>query len=264
MCVFYALAAAAHLAWVRREWEPVLQTLGLLVEQLGERGAGGLGRRLVTSMLAEAQLSGGRLKEAAVALDGLERELDGAPSSDPTRVDLWRLRGALADARGRVAEAEAAFADGRAAADSVMAPLTVALLDLEHGKWLRRRGRRRAAISALRRAREPLVALGAHPFLQRCEAELTACGVRLLNHPGDDAYGLTAREEVVARLVAAGKTNREVAGELYVSSKAIEYHLGNVFAKLGVRSRHELAARLSDHPWTQPPTPPPRASLGIF
>jgi DNA-binding NarL/FixJ family response regulator len=52
------------------------------------------------------------------------------------------------------------------------------------------------------------------------------------------------REQAVAALVVAGRSNREVGAELYLSTKAIEYHLGNIFTKLGVRSRHQLAARL--------------------
>jgi DNA-binding NarL/FixJ family response regulator len=50
---------------------------------------------------------------------------------------------------------------------------------------------------------------------------------------------------VVAQLVASGKTNREVASELYLSTKAIEYHLSNVFLKLDIRSRYQLASRLN-------------------
>ena len=58
--------------------------------------------------------------------------------------------------------------------------------------------------------------------------------------------GLTPREAAVAALVAAGRSNREAGAELYLSTKAIEYHLGNIFAKLGIHSRHELAARLPE------------------
>jgi DNA-binding NarL/FixJ family response regulator len=54
---------------------------------------------------------------------------------------------------------------------------------------------------------------------------------------------LTEREQDVAALVAKGLTNREVAAELYVSTKAVEYHLGNVFGKLGISSRRELRNR---------------------
>ena len=48
----------------------------------------------------------------------------------------------------------------------------------------------------------------------------------------------------MAALVVAGRSNREVGAELYLSTKAIEYHLGNVFAKVNIRSRHDLAGRL--------------------
>ena len=64
--------------------------------------------------------------------------------------------------------------------------------------------------------------------------------------PGSPVEGvaLTPQEVAVSRLVAAGRTNKEVAAELVVSTKTVEYHLGNVFAKLGIRSRRELASRL--------------------
>ncbi|WP_181784030.1 helix-turn-helix domain-containing protein, partial [Pseudonocardia pini] len=51
---------------------------------------------------------------------------------------------------------------------------------------------------------------------------------------------LTDREREVVALVGRGMTNREVAAELYVTDKAVEYHLGNVYAKLGIRSRRNL------------------------
>ena len=53
---------------------------------------------------------------------------------------------------------------------------------------------------------------------------------------------LTDREHDVATLVAKGLSNREAGAELYISEKAVEYHLGNVFAKLGIRSRRQLRA----------------------
>ena len=56
--------------------------------------------------------------------------------------------------------------------------------------------------------------------------------------------GLTPGEQAVARLVATGRTNRQAAAELYVSVKTVEYHLGNIFAKLGIRSRKDLITRI--------------------
>jgi DNA-binding NarL/FixJ family response regulator len=111
--------------------------------------------------------------------------------------------------------------------------------------FLRRARRRGAAAELLGAARERFERLGARPWLARCDAELAACGIRTAT-PGasDETSGLTAREQAVAALVVAGRSNREVGAELYLSTKAIEYHLANIFTKLGVRSRHQLGARL--------------------
>ena len=89
-----------------------------------------------------------------------------------------------------------------------------------------------------------MVRLGAVPFLADCDAELEACGLRAPKASAGNMLALTPREEVVARLVASGLSNREVAAQLYVSAKAIEYHLGHIYAKLGVTSRRHLAKKI--------------------
>ena len=243
MCMYNACAAAAHLAWVRGEWDAVLHALGPLQALLWKGLPAGLGQRFVQAMAAEAMLLSGQLDQAQGLLDLLDRELDGAPEGS-TRVELWRLRGMLEQARRRPAGARAAFEHGKEVARAVASPLSEGLLELAYGQFLRKNGSRRSAIAALRAGGDLFGQLGAHPFRTRCELELTACGIRPRDHSGENRYGLTAREDVVARLVASGKSNRQVAVELYLSTKAIEYHLSNVFAKVGVRSRHELAGRL--------------------
>ncbi|MEU7061960.1 AAA family ATPase [Streptomyces sp. NPDC046197] len=104
----------------------------------------------------------------------------------------------------------------------------------------RRRARRRAL------AREQLEAalllfrqLGATPWLHRTETELRAVGGRRTDNTKEHVE-LTAHELQVARLVAQGTTNQETADALCLSVKTIEYHLGNIYAKLGIRSRVEL------------------------
>ncbi|MBV9415171.1 MAG: hypothetical protein JO363_09365, partial [Solirubrobacterales bacterium] len=159
-------------------------------------------------------------------------------------VDAWRLRGALAHARGNTVEARDAFLRAADAAQSAGSPLAEGTLELAYGYLLRKTGRRRAAAARLQIARERFERLGAQPFVRRCDAELSACGVRVRSDEAAD-LGLSPREQAVASLVAAGKSNREAGAELYLSPKAIEYHLGNIFVKLGIRSRHELASRLS-------------------
>ena len=68
--------------------------------------------------------------------------------------------------------------------------------------------------------------------------------------------GLSATELAVARLVAAGRSNREAAAELYVSVKGIEFHLSNIFAKLGIRSRRALADHVDNGPAAATPAVP--------
>jgi DNA-binding CsgD family transcriptional regulator len=103
-------------------------------------------------------------------------------------------------------------------------------------------GRRTQAAAQLRAASQRLSDLGARPFVERCERELAACGLTPIGRRDVDRERLTPRESSVARLVASGRTNREVAAELMVSVKTVEYHLGNIFGKLGIRSRRRLVA----------------------
>ena len=83
-------------------------------------------------------------------------------------------------------------------------------------------------------------------YVERCERELKAGGLatsRGENHTATKgAAELTSQEEAVTALVARGLSNREVAAELYISPKTVQYHLTRIYAKLGVRSRAELAA----------------------
>ena len=96
-------------------------------------------------------------------------------------------------------------------------------------------------------AQQGFAELGATPYAERCARELAASGLRPSPRRGRDESRLTAQELVVARRAAAGLSNRELAAELVVSVKTVEYHLRNAFAKLGVTSRRQLAARLDSH-----------------
>jgi DNA-binding CsgD family transcriptional regulator len=101
------------------------------------------------------------------------------------------------------------------------------------------RGRLSGAMGVISTARDLYLSLGAHTYVQRCDRELKAGGL----HPmrGPRKVELTPQEEAVTVLVAQGLSNREVADELYVSPKTVQYHLTRIYAKLGVRSRAELA-----------------------
>jgi DNA-binding CsgD family transcriptional regulator len=162
------------------------------------------------------------------------------------RTDLARLEGQLAEATDGPDAALAVYAAGlRPVTDREPLPLPAARLSLAYGSLLRRTGARRAAIERLREAHATLAALGAAPFLEMCKTELTACGLATPAADRSDALQLTPAEESVAHLVAQGLTNREAATRLYVSPKTVDYHLGNIYAKLGITSRRQLPGRLS-------------------
>ena len=109
----------------------------------------------------------------------------------------------------------------------------------------RRRSRRRAdARAALHEALAYFERSGAEPWAEQARAELRATGVMA---PRDNASGLrslTPQELQVALTVAQGRTNREAAAALFLSPKTVEFHLGNTYRKLGVRSRAELVRRV--------------------
>lgn len=79
------------------------------------------------------------------------------------------------------------------------------------------------------------------PFVELCDEELVACGVGSGSEMISSALGLTRSELLVAGLVAKGRSNREVAAELFLSVKTVEFHLRHVFSKLQIHGRHELA-----------------------
>jgi DNA-binding NarL/FixJ family response regulator len=84
--------------------------------------------------------------------------------------------------------------------------------------------------------------MGARPFVDRVDDELAACGVTRRNSALGVLDTLTPQERTVATLVCQGLTNQEVAQQLVLSTKTVGYHLGNVYSKLGVHTRTQLAA----------------------
>lgn len=115
---------------------------------------------------------------------------------------------------------------------------------LAYGEWLRRERRRVDARLQLGAALETFSELGAAPWAERARAELRATGAPVT--AGADAAGpisrLTAQELQVVRLAALGKTNREIASQLFLSPRTIGYHLYKAYPKLGISSRTELAS----------------------
>ncbi|BEL02586.1 LuxR family transcriptional regulator [Actinoplanes sichuanensis] len=116
--------------------------------------------------------------------------------------------------------------------------------ELLYGRSLRRRRRNVEARTHLRRAAETFQLLDAAPWAEQSVRELRAAGERV-ETPPPAGPALTAQQERIAALVAGGATNREVAQELHLSPRTVDHHLRNVFTRLGVRSRTEMARLLS-------------------
>jgi ATP/maltotriose-dependent transcriptional regulator MalT len=115
---------------------------------------------------------------------------------------------------------------------------------LVFGERLRRSGRRIDAREHLHAALTVFERLEARPWAERARAELRASGARLRRSDPSTEDELTPQELQIAMLAADGKTNREVGAQLYLSPKTIEWHLGHVYGKLGIRSRTELGRAL--------------------
>src|SRR5439155_26596446 len=115
------------------------------------------------------------------------------------------------------------------------------------GAALLRTGRD-GATDSLRRGLELAEAGGAVVLAERLRGALTRAGVRPPRRGRRRPTDLTPTEERVAELAAGGLTNKELAQQLFVSVRAVEFHLGNVFTKLGISSRRQLAAALETRP----------------
>jgi ATP/maltotriose-dependent transcriptional regulator MalT len=195
-------------------------------------------------MEVDALVGLGRLEEAGTTVDELEAAIPhaGLVSADLT---LARCRGNLATARGHTDQAEAAFTQAHEIAADVHMPFEYALLSLDDGRRLRAAEDRPAAVAQLERAHRIFSELGADPYVRACSTELAALEVAAATESPAALLGLSRSELAVARLVATGLTNREVASELFVSVKTVEYHLRNSYIKLDISSRRALAALLS-------------------
>ena len=192
-------------------------------------------------LLVIALLDGHRTDEADEQVDAYAaaaarrgHDVSGTVAELRARIDL---------ARGRVAHALAGYAAAVEATTTERPHLERAQLHHGYGEALLAHGDRKRALDQLRTAHDLMARMEAEPFRVRVEATLRACGIPTGRTADRHRLALTGRERDVASLVATGMTNREVAAALYVSDKAVEYHLRNIFDKLGIRSRRELRNR---------------------
>lgn len=182
----------------------------------------------------EALLALGRVEEAAGLLDAWEA--DAARLGRTVMLaHARRCRGLIAAARGNVEEALRQLEEAVPLHKSVGDAFGLARTLLVLGIVRRRARQKRAAREAIEAALAAFETSGAAGWAEKARAELGRIGGRTREQ------GLTAAERRVAALVAEGRTNKEVAASLFLTEKTVETHLTHVYAKLGVRSRAELA-----------------------
>ena len=259
-----AAMAGALVARVRGDHEAVVRALDPLLplaEFDGIREPGILDWQI---LYAGALVGLGRLRDAEVVLSQftrLARERGRAQSL----AGAERVRGTLDAALGHADDAEVSFVSSLAILDDMTLPFERALTELEYGRFLLREGFTRAAVWQLESAREGFGELEARPFVAEALRALAQCGLANSNVGGHAArWRLTPQEISVARLVATGRTNRQVADELVVSIKTVEYHLANVYGKLGIRTRQELVPTFGPIDAPRRPRVANTAPRGVF
>jgi len=179
-----------------------------------------------------------RSGDTVLAADALKRlsETTRASGTD------WAL-GIEARSRALLADGETAEGLYREAIDRLgrtKVRVELARAHLLYGEWLRRETRRIDSRAELRAAHEMFAAMGAEAFAERAARELLAAGETARKRSVETSTQLTAQEAQIARLARDGLSNPEIGARLFISSRTVEWHLGNVFTKLGIGSRRQL------------------------
>ncbi|GAB3062170.1 LuxR family transcriptional regulator [Intrasporangium mesophilum] len=205
---------------------------------------------IATWMLPERVEAAVHCREPEVARAALHQFLDtsNCGSSDWGLGIATRCRALLAEGdQAQNLHLEAIERLGRAGVR-----VELARTHLVFGEWLRRENRRGDAREHLRTALEMFEAMSAEGFAERSRRELLATGEHVRARQMDTRVELTAQEDHIARLARDGRTNPEIAAELFLSARTVEWHLGKVFTKLGISSRRGLKDVLPSRGHTTP------------
>ena len=270
-----AYGPVALAAWRGRE-AAAIAIVDAAVSEAGTRGEGqmitfteyaaavlhnGLGNHDVALVAAHRAVEAGELIMSAQALAELVEAALGVgerAAAEPAARELsdrarmsgtdWAL-GMDARSRALLAPDEEAEALHRKGLDHLArdgAALHLARARIAYGNWLIRQGRRREAREQLREAHAVCETNGAEAFAARAEHALAAAGESMRRRAPSSSGDLTEQEERIARLAREGRSNADIGAELFISPRTVEYHLGKVFAKLGIESRRQLEQALVD------------------
>ena len=185
----------------------------------------------------------------------LAREALGRLSAMTIQASDW-AKGLEARSRALVSEgreAEHCYAEAVERLGRTQLRPELARAHLLFGEWLRRENRRLDARHQLRTAYDLFTAIGAEAFAERACGELLATGEKVRKREIGTYSQLTSQEEHIVRLAREGRTNPEIAAELFISTRTVEWHLRKVFAKLGITSRRDLHSALPPRGQHPPP-----------
>jgi DNA-binding CsgD family transcriptional regulator len=191
--------------------------------------------------LIEAGARSGATEATSAALDRLSERTQASGTE-------WAL-GIEAGSRALLSDGQTAESLYREAIERLArsrGQVHLARARLLYGEWLRREQRRVDAREQLRAAHEMFTAMGAAGFAERARVELLATGETVRKRTVESRDDLTAQEAQIARLARDGRTNPEIGAQLFISPRTVEWHLRNVFTKLGIQSRRELHDALPD------------------
>jgi len=193
--------------------------------------------------LVEAGARGGTREVAAAAFERLAERTHASGTNWALGIEA-RSRALLSDSQA----AEPLYREAIERLARTRVAVQLARAHLLYGEWLRRQNRRVDAREQLRTAHQMFVAMGADGFAERTRRELLATGERVRNRAADTPAPLTAREAQIARLAGDGLSNPEIAAQLFMSPRTVEYHLHKVFTKLAISSRNQLHGVLAGQP----------------
>jgi DNA-binding CsgD family transcriptional regulator len=204
--------------------------------------------------LAAAAVRTGRADEARRIVDATRRRLAAGGVSARLDAVLHRADALLSEG----AEAEEHFTAALADPDGEQWLFERALVRLDYAEWLRRRRRSVEARPQLTAALDAFERVGARPWTERARAELRATGVTPTSTAPRDALAeLTPQQLQIARLAAAGLTNREIGERIFLSPRTVGFHLYRVFPKLGITGRAQLRDALPESSQSLDGTPAP-------
>jgi DNA-binding CsgD family transcriptional regulator len=203
----------------------------------GERHVVGLGVFAMPE-LAEAAARTGEVALVRAALEWMSERTRVAPTE-------WAL-GIESRVRALLSGDEAGYQESIEHLAQTRSRIQLARSHLLYGEWLSRQNRRLDARAQLRAAYDMLSGMGAEAFAERARRELLATGETVRKRTAGTERDLSDREAYIARLAVDGRSNAEIGAQVFLSVRTVEWHLRNVYAKLGVGSRRELRVALAN------------------